>query len=271
MLEITNTTPCSITMTEPQWTRINRKNPCEKAILDYVVTDRETNNQICSVEIDSEGTYRLKNNNEIETDHETIIITTHVDQEVKVEKHKTWNIKNQEGWSKYNEIIKKKTQKNEIVTYEDLEKTIKSTLNKVFGKKTINKGTKPKESKNIREARQKKKQARKEFETALNTRENIQEKLEKYKETQITLRKIIENEQRDDIKTKYDRILKEGGTNSQYFWKIRRQIIGNNQPIEYDTITEEGKKIQEPQESKNYIAEYYENLYQARPATTDEI
>ena len=68
MLEITNTTPCSITMTEPQWTRINRKNPCEKAILDYVVTDRETNNQICSVEIDSEGTYRLENNNEIETD-----------------------------------------------------------------------------------------------------------------------------------------------------------------------------------------------------------
>ena len=44
MLETTDTT-----IIETQWTRINRKNPSEKAILDYVATDKESNNQICSI------------------------------------------------------------------------------------------------------------------------------------------------------------------------------------------------------------------------------
>ena len=99
MLETTNTTPCSITMTEPQWTRINRKNPNEKAILDYVVADNESDKQISNIEIDTEGTYRLRNNNAIETDHETIIITTKIEQEITTEKHKTWNMKDQQGWT----------------------------------------------------------------------------------------------------------------------------------------------------------------------------
>ena len=37
----------------------------------------------------------------------------------------------------------------------------------------------------------------------------------------------------------------------------------NNQ-YEYDLITENDREVQEPEETKEYIAEYYENLYQAR-------
>ena len=37
----------------------------------------------------------------------------------------------------------------------------------------------------------------------------------------------------------------------------------NNQ-YEYDLITENDREIQEPNETNEYIAEYYENLYQAR-------
>ena len=32
----------------------------------------------------------------------------------------------------------------------------------------------------------------------------------------------------------------------------------------YDTITEEGVTIEDPGETKNHIADFYENLYQAR-------
>ena len=38
---------------------------------------------------------------------------------------------------------------------------------------------------------------------------------------------------------------------------------------EYDTITEEGKTITDPDETKQYIANFYENLYQARKGSTE--
>ena len=37
----------------------------------------------------------------------------------------------------------------------------------------------------------------------------------------------------------------------------------NNQ-YEYDLITENDREVQEPDETKEYMAEYYEHLYQAR-------
>ena len=38
---------------------------------------------------------------------------------------------------------------------------------------------------------------------------------------------------------------------------------GNNE-LEYNTITEEGKEITNPEETKQHIATYFENLHQAR-------
>ena len=48
-----------------------------------------------------------------------------------------------------------------------------------------------------------------------------------------------------------------------YFNNLRMSyyITWNNT---YDTITEEGVKIEDPGETKNHIADFYENLYQAR-------
>lgn len=45
----------------------------------------------------------------------------------------------------------------------------------------------------------------------------------------------------------------------------------SNQIPQYDIITEEGIKIEDPEESKEHIASYYENLYQAREPTEEQI
>ncbi len=45
---------------------------------------------------------------------------------------------------------------------------------------------------------------------------------------------------------------------------MRKKYLGKSGKSEYDTITEEGECLQTPDETKEYIAEYYENLYQAR-------
>ena len=270
MLEMTNTTPSSTTLTDPKWTRINRKNTQERAVLDYVITERDEN--LSEIMIDTDGIYRLKNNNGTETDHETILITTNVgNQTDNKETHKTWKIKDeQDKWKVYNSTIKHETKNNENTSYENLEKIIKKGLTKAFGRKNIKREKGPKkEPKIIKEARRNKREARKQFETAIKTKENVSESLENYKNKQKQLRKEIETWHRENTEIIYRRILEEGGSKSQYFWKIRRQIVGTKE-IQYDHVTEDGRKITDPEESKECIAAYYEDLYQARPADIDE-
>ena len=45
---------------------------------------------------------------------------------------------------------------------------------------------------------------------------------------------------------------------------MRKKIANTKTKNTYDTITEEGVKIEDPGETKNHIADFYENLYQAR-------
>ena len=45
---------------------------------------------------------------------------------------------------------------------------------------------------------------------------------------------------------------------------MRKKITNTKTKNTYDTITEEGVKIEHPGETKNHIADFYENLYQAR-------
>ena len=84
------------------------------------------------------------------------------------------------------------------------------------------------------------------------------------------MREIIEKERTIALNNKYRKIIEEGGAKSQYFWKIRRQVLGSNKPLEYDTITEDDKKITDPEASKKYIADFSENLYQGREASEEE-
>ena len=53
------------------------------------------------------------------------------------------------------------------------------------------------------------------------------------------------------------------------FWKLKNQIENQKQKDPYDTITEEGRKITDPQETKDYIAGNYEQLCQAREGTQE--
>ena len=49
------------------------------------------------------------------------------------------------------------------------------------------------------------------------------------------------------------------------FWKQRKKLCGKKEHELYNTITEEGKQIENAAEAKEHIANYFENLYQARP------
>ena len=66
------------------------------------------------------------------------------------------------------------------------------------------------------------------------------------------------------MNTTMEKIIQEGGVKRNRFWKIKKSIMRTNNQYEYDLITEHDREVQEPDETKEYIAEYYENLYQAR-------
>ncbi len=53
------------------------------------------------------------------------------------------------------------------------------------------------------------------------------------------------------------------------FWKLRKRVVTNKTENTYDTITETGDRLEDPEETRQYIADFYENLYQAREGTLE--
>ena len=70
---------------------------------------------------------------------------------------------------------------------------------------------------------------------------------------------------RKKAKKKIEKLIAEGGARSNHFWKTRKKILNQTKHNEeYDLITEEGETITDPNKSKEFIAQHYEELYQAR-------
>ena len=256
-----------------QWTRQNRTNPNEKSVIDYVLTDTHTQGEIDEIEVDQEGHFVLKGENGKMSDHNTIMFTLNADLKQENKVKIVWKKGDKRKWEMVNRSIVEEWNKATIKTYNAFEETVKSCMLKHIGKKKISliKG-KSKESDNIKQARQRKRECKKAYSVAIKTNSpNKLDRLKDYMESQQQLREEIEKVEREKVQVQYDRLINEGGTKSRMFWKIRKQLLNSNKPLEYDVITEEGEVIKEEEEAKEYIATYFEKLYCARPAKPEVI
>ena len=52
--------PITLETTRGIWTRQNRQKPDEKSVIDYILTDKDTHNQVEETIIDEEGTHRIR-------------------------------------------------------------------------------------------------------------------------------------------------------------------------------------------------------------------
>ena len=146
-------------------------------------------------------------------------------------------------------------------------------MKNTIGEKTITTGRyKKRETKEVKEAREKVKQSKKEYKERINegNAEAIKQALENTMTTQAELRGQIEESDKANTKEELNKMKREGGTKSNAFWQHRARVIGKHNKEEYDTLDEKGKPIATPEEEKEHIANYYENLYQARPAKPEE-
>ena len=146
------------------WTRVNRANPQERSVIDYILTDATTKDEVSEIEVDEKGHHRLRGNNGKESDHNTILFSLDLHLEKETKFTKVWKKADENNWKKFNTMFNQKWEKNEGTDYTLFENTIIECLLKTIGKKKINtlKG-KEKETEAVTNARKKEKRAQKGF------------------------------------------------------------------------------------------------------------
>ena len=144
-------------------------------------------------------------------------------------------------------------------------------LKHTVGQRTIKIGNNcNKETEEIKILRENKKIASKEYQFALrHEREHIPRRLEQYIEAQKELKLELEKNNKKNTKKLLENMIKEGKLNHRNFWKLKSDTEKSKEREPYDTITEDNIQLKDEQETKEYIANYFENLYQARPSVPE--
>ena len=162
------------------WTRVNRTNPSERSIIDYLIGTQKIAKQVSWLEIDEEGSIRIKGKKE--SDHNTISLELQIETQISTSRVTVWNVKDKEGWEKYNEEMLKENERNPPEMYSDLERNINIAMQRSIGKITITRGkVKRRENEKTKRLKQEKKEAKKNFNKACKNKSNDRaEKLEIY-------------------------------------------------------------------------------------------
>ena len=260
LLKATDMTTMNEKSKTGKWTRVNRNNTSEKSIIDYIIIHNNKIDRVKKIEIDEQGTLRLKNKGK-ESDHNTITMEVEMPHRKEEKKIQKWDINENTKWEEVNKHIEEQLEQKTGHSYKELERAIKDSLTKKIGKKTITikEKKRKRETKDIKELRKSKKEQRKKFEAA--DQENKHKELQEYYNCQNKLRKAVEEAEKGRIKQIMERISNSKDKNE--IWKVRKRLLGRSND-DFDTITEEEQLLTNSEETKEYIAQYYENLYQAR-------
>ena len=155
--------------------------------------------------------------------------------------------------------------------YTEIKGTIRNLLKQTIGKQKIrtDKIPKPKSSA-ITQARKEKKTAKRRFEEACRNKsgeEKIIEK-EKYQQTQRTLRSEIEKHERENIEKRLKTLQNRAKKDPNIIWQARKKMRRKTE-LDYNILTKDHRILTCPEEIKImwHVAEYFKDLYQARPGT----
>ena len=223
--------------------------------------DENTLKQIEEIIVDEEGTHRIGGKNE--SDHNTILLTIDTKINRDKEKRTVWKTPSEESWNNFNKTMKNR--QDNIKDYQSLSQNITEALKVAIGTRTVGVTNKRKESKQTKILRQDKNKLKRDLQSAIQRKDPEKTTiLKKYINSQKILREQLENEIRVKTRDLADKLIETGGAKSKLFWQIRKRITNTKAKETYDTITEEGEILEDPTKTKNYIADFYENLYQAR-------
>jgi hypothetical protein len=249
------------------WTWENRSNTTQKSVIDYLLATKDLAKNMGGITIDEIGVMRLKSQAGKESDHNTITATINITHKPQKDTIKRWKTSNKEGWTKFNTEMEKHLWNN----YDTFESDLRNIMEQTIGSTTITPNNNNKiKSKEINKLHKTNKDMRKLYQKACHQKDpNRNALLQEYYMSQTKLREEIEREIKNKTTDNIMIIKREGGTKSRKFWQIRKKTIGRKSKANYNTVTEDGRILDDPTESKDYIADYYEDLYQAREGLTE--
>ena len=266
LIEFHDLIPITLHSKDGTWTRERRtKNRTEKSTIDYILISRSLENLVQENIVDEQGIYKLKGLKQ--TDHHTLILTIKVPLQRKVTK--VWNLKNIEQWKNYNQELINLVESKQPANITELTKIMQTSMKRTIGEITITEGNirKEKDTPEIKTARKTRNMEKKIYENTYknktNNEDTVKQALDKYIDTQAKLKELIEQKNTKISTEKLQTLIKNNVTTKE-FWKTRSKVTGNKDKEPYDTITEEGETITSQKRTIDYIADYYENLYQAR-------
>ena len=82
------------------YTRVNRNDPSEKSMIDYIMMSAPITKNISSTMIDEEGAHRVKSKKK--SDHNTILVNLKINDTRKPEFIEKWKLDNKDGWAQFN-------------------------------------------------------------------------------------------------------------------------------------------------------------------------
>ena len=266
-----NLTPINLKPDHGMWTRVNRKKEVEKSVIDYILTTPSVTRNIHTIIVDEEGNLRIKGKNE--TDHNTITVSLRINDPRIPTYQEKWKLNNKEGWIEFNKTVKTRYKDHKLKTenYKLAEKELKKILTETIGKRKYRTDkTRKITNKEITEARKTMKTNKKEFQKACQTgtSEDKQRTKSTYMESQRKLRSTIEEAETKMIEIRLNKIHEKAKLNPNTIWEARKRAKGCKE-LEYNTYTEEGIQITDPEQTKEHIANYFEELYQAREGTAE--
>ena len=253
------------------WTRINTQNPDEKSIIDYIIVTQPVTELITESETDTNMMYKIAGKNP--TDHRAITATIAINRENQKQYIRRWKKGTTQQWEAFNKKLQDETHNTDDNRYTKYHRTLLQTLKTEVGKNNIEVNKKYRiTNEQIKTAKLVKKAAKAKFQTACRKADNSEEKIETkndYILTQTNLRHLIEIEHTKQQELRVNKLIEEGGANSNTFWKIRKRLI-KKKDEKYDLIDETGRKVTNAKDADEYIANYFEDLYQAREGESEQ-
>lgn len=218
-----------------KYTRVNTAITTEKSIIDYIFADENLEKAIQNVIIDEEGKYKITGRKP--SDHNTIVInielpreTTPINKNREMETGKDpLNISKKTNWTMYRtrlteaelgKIIEKTNNK-----YNKLEQEIWRVAEEVIKIRKKRKHKRP-GNKEIRTARQERKEAKNKYNNAIKTKNpiSIMRTKQEYQAKQKKAKELIEIEHATEVQNTIEKMTRGNGEDRDLLWKIRRKL-----------------------------------------------
>ena len=264
-----------------KWTRRDKRSG-KQSIIDLVIVNHRMETKVKTMSIDeaSELTparYIVRNGSseEIQSDHNCIIVQIEGEVTKETTKQKRWQFQNDENMAKYKleteEMIAKESWHNPGNAdrkYKKWFNQFKTILYKSFNRVTIkNKSTTSKTSKLIQEKREVKKKFKLLNDNSIEGYCTEMLKAELDRKTREIADSIYDEKQKRLLK-RLESILDKRNEKANEIWKVRKSVM---RPDEQRTALkdENGKLLTNREKIMNRYTQYFEELLQPRPVTPD--